>query len=163
MSDLFYTERIDIDGFEFLVEYYYDPDTGPPWDQCDGHGPVRMAEQRYARNVSKRPGERPLRGIRDTYLYDWQAAAKLARKDKWGPGGVHEAVQEDFEYLRTWLQEDWWYCGVEVKLALQPQYNDSLWGVESYKDYHLTSAKEQARELLRQYLNDIERGALRKE
>lgn len=165
MNDQFREERIEVDGFQFEVRYFYDQDSGPPWEECDGHGPVRV----LGRSNHKRPGERPMCSGRDTYLYDWQAAAKLARKDGWNtepydaPKRVERAVQADFEYLLAYVREKWHYCGVEVKMVLHPQYNDALWRVETYKDYHLESAKEQARELLHLYLDDIESGKLRKE
>ena len=162
MNDEFDDEVIDIDGFQFDVRYRYDSDAEPPWQQCDGRGPVRLVTGHY-RRPPKRPGERPMRGTYNTFLYDWQEAMKIAKRDKWGPGARAEAVQQDFEYLRAYVQEYWFYCGVEVKMALHPQYNDALWGVETYKDYHKESAREQARDLLRQYLDDIESGKLRKE
>lgn len=163
MNDQFHEESIEVDGFEFDVRYRYDRDAEPPWQQCDGHGPVRPAVRHNYKRLDKRPGERPMLGAYNTFLYDWQEAMKIAKRDKWGPGTPAEAVQQDFEFLRAWIQEDWVYCGVEVKMVLQPQYIDSLWGVETYKDYHRESAKEQAQELLRQYLDDIESGKLRKE
>ena len=151
------TELIDINGFVVQVAYYDDYDSEPPWED-DGHGPVRYEDSA----TGKRPGERIMRtgDGRGRYLYDWQAACKLARKDKWGPGKPHEAAQADMDFLAGFTRGDWGWAGVKVMLELYPQYEDSLWRVESYKNYHVTCAEELAQELVNRYLDDIEKGVL---
>lgn len=52
-------DTIELRGFTFRVDIRPDDSTGAPWDEHDGHGPVR-----YDRGVSaateKRPGDRVL-------------------------------------------------------------------------------------------------------
>lgn len=58
-----------------------DEDSGPPWENCDGHGPV----SEWRPKDSKRPGEVVLHEYRGSCrFYDWQDAMKLAKRDGWG-------------------------------------------------------------------------------
>lgn len=107
------------------VRWYYDQDSGPPWEQADGHGPVRNLN--HARD--KRPGERPFG--HHGWFYDWQEAIKIAKRDGWGPGTPAEAVEADFKYLKGWVNDDWFYCGYVVEIDGHPEYSDSLWGIDS--------------------------------
>jgi hypothetical protein len=151
----------DVPGKTFVALVQYDEDSGPPWEQCDGHGPVRCVAARYQR-VAKRPGERVLHQDRHrAYLYDWQTATKQARKDGWdaaphgAPGRIERAVQADFDRLRGWLADDWHYVGVSVRM-LGPDgtpvqatgaYDYALWGIESDAEgYILETAMELAHE-----------------
>lgn len=155
-AHVFDTAVVVQDGFECQVTYYYD-DAEPPWDNECGHGPVRHVRSRNG----KRPGERPVHTDRgDVYLYDWQAAAKLAREE-WGVKDIQAAVQADFDYIRGYIQGRWWYCGVKVALTLHPQYETTLWRVDSLDDYHKACARELAGEVLAEYLDDIEKGKLK--
>ena len=62
-------------GRNFRISIHHDSDMGAPWDEHDGHGPVRSVSARYGlrhRGI-KRPGERVLHNDRNgTWLYDWQ-------------------------------------------------------------------------------------------
>jgi len=153
----FETDIIDVDGYTFAVGYYYDNDSGAPWEDNDGHGKMRLKK-----NIPKRPGERPMRADNgDTWFYDWQEACQRARKDGWGHGGIHAAVQADFDYIKGYLDGFWWYCGVEVVMTLRPEYTTALWRVETHKDYPKEVARELAREVINEYLDDIEAGKLK--
>lgn len=133
-------------GHTITVEWYYDHDMGPPWEEHDGHGPVSEWTRR-----SKRPGERVLHRHRFTArYYDFAAAVKIARKEKWdappyktGTPGEQavRAVEADFEHLRRWVNERWWWCGytAEARDATGKLiWNDALWGIESNEIDHFT-------------------------
>jgi hypothetical protein len=169
-------DTIELRGLTFRVDIRPDDSIGAPWAEHDGHGPVRS--ERYTpgsthRNV-KRPGERVLYTDRGySWLYDWQGAMELAKKDGWGigpdqlaaltsklgraptPGEIRvAAVQRDFDYCRGYLAGDWQWCGVIVTLLdvdIKPvqensvtQCFESLWGMESSDYRHID---ETAREL----------------
>ena len=140
MNDEYGGEILEVEGVKVNVVYTYDTDTEAPWDNCDGHGPVSEWTTR-----DKRPGERVLCQDRNfKQYYDWQAACKLARKE-WGSKDIEAAVQADFDYLRAWCNDNWQYVGVRVAVS---NVEDSIWGVETYKDYHMEYAKDMARELV---------------
>lgn len=138
-----------IDGFN--VRYVYDTDADMPWENSEGHGPVRKTRTpHWHRYSGKKPGERPLnkpdRGEYQ-YYYDWQAATKAARVDGWNtvlydaPNRVQRAVQADFDFLRGYLREDWCYVGVVIE-DKDGNELDSVFGVETFKDYHREHARE---------------------
>lgn len=145
--------------FRFLTER--DDDHGHPWDEEDGHGPVRYV--RGAITLTKRCGERVLKSDRwGAWLYDWQKAAKLARQDGWNaepfdaPHRIQRAVQADFDRMRGYLNDDWGYVGVCVILLdadgaeATDRYDNALWGIESdCKVYHEEVAHQLADEIVR--------------
>jgi len=135
---------------KYTAKLYYDTDSGMPWDDCDCHGPVRRSNYPHGSSGDKRPGERPLNSPdRHEYqfYYDWQAACKKAREEGWNaepydaPNQVARAVEADYQFLRAFLRQDWYYVGIVIEDA-HGRMLDSVWGVESYKDYHLTMAQE---------------------
>lgn len=85
-------------GRQFVARVHRDEDMGVPWEEHDGHGPVRLLD----RNESKRPGE-VLMGQR--YAYDWAEALVIAERDGWdsdpigAPNRAERAVRADFERL----------------------------------------------------------------
>lgn len=138
MSDCFEIEIVEHQGLKFQIKYHYDHDMGRPWDNSDGHGPVRECNARHqtSYDTEKRPGEIPLndpdRGHYQFY-YDWEAAMKSARADGWGLGAEElaklthklghipskgeicvEALKADIKFLRGWLNDDWHYVSVDV-------------------------------------------------
>jgi hypothetical protein len=147
-------------GREYVAELHFDDHHGAPWIENDGHGPVSEWTTR-----SKRPGEiilsQDTRGRARRY-YDFAAACKLARADKWNakPYGVPgetprqraaKAAKADFEYLKAWCNDDWHYCGVIVRAADDCKccgQSESLWGIESNCDEYIKEvAQELAQEL----------------
>jgi hypothetical protein len=81
-----------------------------------------------------------------------------------------EAVRRDFEYLQGWCEDKWSYTGVVVKLMLpdedgdlvesdDPELEDALWGVETYDDYHMEQAYENASNILAVYKEKLEQAA----
>lgn len=154
------SREIERAGRTYVVRIVRDENADAPWENSDGHGPV-SAE----RHGPKAPGEWLLCGGRQSYskrYYDAQAAMAQARRDSWGLAPAQlsaltdklgraptrgdicaEAVRLDFEYLRAWLRDEWWYVGVVVTLRDEHCCNseracmrhshltESLWGIES--------------------------------
>lgn len=164
---------IEVDGYTFNVTFEHDGDSGPPWLREDGHGRVRSSGHAHwqGEGVSdKKPGERPLNTARNRdiqYYYDWQEACHRARVEGWNakpydaPNRVHRAVLADFKYLQGWLNGDWEYVCITVTLANRTEYTSCIGGVETHKDYHLEFAEELAREVINEYLDDMEKNELK--
>lgn len=139
MSGYQHDEVVSRYGYNFKVTFERDEGMDAPWKESDGHGPVHRHEADW-----KAPGFRPLNGEGDwrrvargrniLWMYDWQAAIKLARKDGWGcddevakeyyqkPASeltlkqrCAAAVAWDFDHLRRWLNDDWWWVCVGVR------------------------------------------------
>lgn len=150
-------------GREFTVRFQHDDCSDAPWEMSDGHGPVSDWTTR-----DKLPGERLLNSDRgrSRRFYDFAEATRVAKKDGWGlcPDDiaklaaklgrqptrkqiVREAVERDFEFLRSWCNDEWHYCGVIVEHA-ESGKSTSCWGVEDNAyDYLETLAHELAGEL----------------
>lgn len=109
-------------GFKFSVTTEHDPDTPPPWENCEGHGPVTDWVRR-----SKLPGELMLSysGSSARY-YNYKEACRIALRDKWGARGdtagltryqiAALAALEDYEHLKAWCNNEWAYHLVIVTL-----------------------------------------------
>lgn len=149
------SETLVVDGVEVKVTYTYDEDSDPPWENCDGHGLVTGWMRR-----DKLPCERVLcedhrggcngHGMRR--YYDWQEACRRARKEGWNaepydaPNRIERAVQNQFDYFKAWCDDEWCYVGVCVSVGT---VEDSVWCVETWKDYHKEYAREMAEGLVR--------------
>jgi ketopantoate reductase len=167
------TTTIEVDGYTFGVTIERDNDSGPPWKECDGHGDVRQALRPHwqGEGVSdKKSGERPMNKPdrnHQQFYYDWAGACKKARAEGWNaqpydaPNRVHRAVLADFKYMQDYLAGDWEYVTVEVTLANRTEYTSCVCGVEMHNDYHLEFAEELAREVVGEYLDDMEKGQLK--
>ena len=156
-------DTIEVMGLKFAVTFDYDQDIGAPWDQADGHGPVRIGRKHRDGESDKSPGDRPMNcaGWRETqYYYEWAEACKLARKDGWNaepfdaPNRVQRAVQADFDYLSAWITGDWHYVVVGVCQVDADDNEVGAWdycgGVETYSDYHHEFAREMAEGMAKQ-------------
>lgn len=178
-----HTETISHEGRRFVVNLYPDNFHGAPWDECDGHGPVRELD----------PGEPLQRGEvlfydnprgRDRWAYGFGAALVQAWREGWGldpedlqrlrdrigrkptKGQIRaEAVRKDMRYLRGYLAQDWCYVGVCVQLLgpdgepVGNEFGHALWGVESAGDYWEEVARDIADEILSEH-RDAWRAAL---
>ena len=114
-------DRIERNGRTYKVSWYYDDAIGEPWKHHDGHGAVTEWERR-----DKKPGELVLcedRGSRR--FYDFQHAVKVARNEGWNAKPYKfnskreqaaAAARADFEYLRGWCENDWFWCWIQVVL-----------------------------------------------
>lgn len=164
MSEHYDSFEFELEGVLFEARIYADEDADAPWDNEEGHGPVRCVR----RGEQKRPGERPLHNDRgDVWLYDWAEACKLARKDGWNappydaPNRIERAVQADFDRMRTFLSGYWGYVGIGVALAGDDDapapsdgdfFENALWGVASDDNAYL---REVAEDLARPILAEM--------
>ena len=128
----------------FAVTLSADDFNDPPWDRSEGHGPVRAIND--LSREKKRPGERVLWGERNTtWLYDWQAACKLARRGGWtaepydAPNRIERAVKANYDFLRSYLRGDWGYAVIRVEAMKGDEClgTDVLGGVETNDDAYL--------------------------
>jgi hypothetical protein len=100
-NDVYNTEHRahpDYPGFTLVVKSHYDYDRWQPWEECDGHGPVREEHgARYSspwtHGTGKRAGEVELCYEEGTsWFYDVQAALKQARREGWGLSPERDAA-----------------------------------------------------------------------
>lgn len=128
---LFDGEIFEHGGRKFKFEEDYDQDMRAPWEEYDGIGIVSEWTNR-----DKYPGERVLSTERYGYskrYYDFQATMKKAKQEGWGLSPedkeklakrlgrtptkgdiVAEAVEKDFEYCRSWANNEWHWVFVGV-------------------------------------------------
>jgi hypothetical protein len=162
-------------GHTFKLTIERDDDMGEPWKEHDGHGIVSDWTTR-----DKAPGERVLVEDRNhKRYYDVKASTKLARKDGWGCShstmdevdgkrvfksghktkgeAIACAVDEDFERMRAWCNDDWYWAYAMVRLldedGEETSEYDTLSGVESDAGSYWD---EVARELADQIVSRIE-------
>ena len=139
-------------GLYAIVKIEYDTDYNPPWENSDGHGVVSDWEHRE---------ERDRRWVLcqdrwDYRYYDWRETMNIAKRDGWSRSGdIMDAVRSDYEYLRAWCNDNWYYVGLIVELY---DANDELiseescWGYESYcEDYLCSEARSWLRYMLVNY------------
>lgn len=138
-------------GVLFTLTTERDLDMGRPWEEHDGHGVIRVVD----RVASKRPGERVLyRDNWSAYLYDIPATLAKAKAEGWGDGDertakerIADAVERDYERMKAWVNDDWWWMGIIVTLKVgKHTYRQSVWGIESdvEDDYIMQTARELA-------------------
>lgn len=164
-------DTFEYEGFTFIVQFVYDGNSGRPWEEGDGHGPVREVRMNEHGQPAKKPGERILNRNSNSrseciYAYDWAEACRLAKKDGWNtepydaPNRVERAVQADFNHLAGWVNGDWHYIGVivnqwvtddsGVRMSLD-DYDNSLWRVENDDQSRTDIAYELAAQLVYQF------------
>lgn len=133
-------DTIERDGFTLRARIEHDSDTGAPWEEHDGHGPVSDWTRR-----DKLPGELLLcYDGRQKRFYDFAEACRIARRDGWNAAPYQvegetprqraaRAALADFEHLRGWCNDSWNWCGVVVtaERAGVELGRASLWGIES--------------------------------
>jgi hypothetical protein len=167
-----YTETIETEpdafGRFFRATIVSDESGDTPWENSDVHGPV----SEWRALDSKAPGERVLcRDRGRARFYDVAEASRIARNG-WGcvkDGHVHRtpgeeracAIEQDFQRLRAWCNDEWWYVGVVISLWQTVDDEEapteladhlaSLWGIESDSFDYLT---ETANELLSEARED---------
>ena len=156
-----YDDTLEQCGITVRIRYEPDYDSNPFED--DGHGDIRQVYS-FWNCPDKRPGEVILHSNRgDYWLYDYQGAVQKAKADGWGCRSPSEgltksqiaaqAVDEDMTFLRGFLQDDWGYVGI-ICTAVDDDGEeideDSCWGFETYRDYHLEAGREMAQALAEQ-------------
>lgn len=141
------TKTLTRDGVEILIQHVHDEYANAPWDNEDGHGPVSDWTRR-----DKRAGELVLCSDRDSKrYYDYAEAVRIAKRDGWGPGKPHEAARADYDRLRAWCNDQWYYIGIVATIGNVA--HASLWGIESdsSEEYLIEVENELADEALAEY------------
>lgn len=150
---------LERNGKRYRVQIERDEDMGAPWEEHDGHGIVSEWTSR-----AKRPGELVLCEDRGSKrYYDVRESTKIAKKEGWDappysgtPGQkATRAVRADYERLRGWCADEWYWVGVvvtEICVCDRGHEHDgdsrSLWGIESDAgDYLLEVANKLIDEL----------------
>jgi hypothetical protein len=116
-----YEENIDFDssilpdGCTAKYTMSHDESAQAPWEECDTLGAVE-----WVRDAGiKSPGQKVLfkegRG-RGGLLYDYQGAIKKARADGLSGSKAVEVVNNEFEWLRSYLNNDWHYVVLSVEI-----------------------------------------------
>lgn len=149
-------KTITRNGREYRVSIVRDDIMRVPWEEEDGHGPVTEWTNR-----AKLPGELVLAEDRGSSrrFYDFAAAMKQARAEGWNAPPYRDdetkgeraakAVRADFERLREWCNDEWWYVGVvvEPKCSCCGEWKDaeseSIWGIESDAGDYLDEVAEE--------------------
>ena len=132
------TIACEVDGFRVVATIVADNDSEAPWESEDGHGPVSDWTNR-----PKSPGERVLCEDREyRRYYDVQEAMAIAKRDGWGPSQGEDtpgqraarAVEADFQALRAWCRDEWWYCGLVLSVyragVALDEHAASLWRID---------------------------------
>ena len=127
-----------VDGFRIVARVHSDDCGLVPWEEDSFHGPVSDWTTR-----DKRAGEMVLSENRGSRLYyDFAEACRIALRDEWGVEGMigtrrqiaAEAARRDFEYLRAWCNDEWYYCGIVMEVyrggVCIDDHAASLWGIE---------------------------------
>lgn len=162
------------DGLTFRVTFPQDDISEAPWERDNGHGHGPVSEWRangYDGNRNKRAGEMVIcTDGSHARFYDYEAACKTALADGWGydgksaeawvatglmtrKGAAAMAALEDFNRLRRWCNDEWFYVGVVVELLDdegEPMgETEATWGIESDADDYLAeTAHELAGEII---------------
>lgn len=148
-------------GWKIKVEIEYDRDSGPPDKEGDGHGETyRKAGYNYP-DEHEREWEL-WSGHYEWLIYDFKASMKKALKEDWDAppyktGSKQEqalrAVKADYEFLRRYYNDDWWYVGMIVTLLDEDDNElgqDSCWGFDSGSmDYITEQVRDWAARLIK--------------
>jgi hypothetical protein len=149
-------------GRAYRADILRDEYMGAPWQEHDGHGEVSDWTTR-----DKRPGELVLSTDgHHKRFYDFAGAVKTAKAEGWNaapyfPPGKEtkgqraaKAARADYEHLRRWCADLWFWAGVVVKPICEccgtPDESRaaSVWGIESESmDYLREVARELADEM----------------
>lgn len=147
-----------VKGYDVTARIVRDEDMGPPWKEHDGHGPVSDWTSR-----AKRAGELVLNEDRGSRrYYDFAEAVKIAKRDGWGPGAPHEAARKDFEAMRAWCNDEWWWVGIVLSVSRNgvelSDHAASLWGIDAnHPQGNNDYLTEIANELLPEALKEAEK------
>lgn len=128
----------------------------------------RFYDVAEATRIAKREGwglgDEGLQALIQRKEYNWRNAHNKGRlvklpplsgpMEKPTPGEITaQAVENDFEYLQSWCNDEWRYVGACVRHVSQDpddRYSYATWGIESNADDYLTvTAHELASECLR--------------
>ena len=148
MIDVYKVRHITHPGRAMTVELIYDQGYEPPWECDNGCGVV--SEWRYGQPPDDEC-EWELCWDRGSYrVYNWVETLEKAKREGWGDMSAEaivtcsqklgrlatdtdlllEVVRKDFERLKSWCDNDWYYIGISVTDDESGEC-DSLWGIES--------------------------------
>ena len=126
-------------NIEYEVKYWYDQYHGAPEIEFDAHGHILLLDfdptdpEEVEERVSQgHPlfGEEfamraPLMRLLSEYRfgknakwYDFVTSMNVATEE-WGvsPDKAYDAVEKDYEYLRGWYNNDWYWIGITIRRA----------------------------------------------
>lgn len=191
MSNTYNTDTREIDGRKYRIEWQYDDTYGRPEAESDGHGvcaDINFDPTTFGEDHDPEDGELDLEEVvrhkmmrvldtasrRQTWyrVYDVWETMKVAKKDGWGvanPAGltpdeiIAKAIDNDFNYLQGWYNDDWYWCGITVMILDEegdPTGDEaSLWGLTSDDaECHEEVIKELVSEIQRQVKREAEKG-----
>lgn len=141
-------------GMQYRVDYYADHDSGPPQRVSDGHGVVTeqgydlsdpevrelIAESATEDMAMRMPLFKLLHANRGHFLYYDTVASISKAIHEWGckPEEAPAAVEQDYEYLRGWYDNDWHYMTIQVtKLDENGEETDDYQIVGGYESLML--------------------------
>ena len=124
---------IAISGIQFEVKIVPSHDAQKPWEDA-GNGSVREASASWTGHPALKAGEKVLHQNRHHYwIFDYAGATKQAKAESWGIGDdgwaaltkklgreptskevTKAAVDKNFDYLKSWLSNDWGYVDVGI-------------------------------------------------
>src|SRR5262245_28289109 len=166
----------EYEGHKFRVEIARDDDMQEPWKEHDGHGVISEWTSR-----GKYAGEKVLASDRGTSFryYNIQETMAIAKQDGWGASEKGQeqlaaklgrkptkgeltalAVDEDFERMKAWCDDEWYWVYVRVVLLkedpdarggfFETVFDTSLGGIDGsdQEDYLTDMAYELAGEVL---------------
>ena len=166
-------DSIELRAGLFATVYIdHDKCYGKPWEEEDGHGIIEERRTNYTGYIPTAPGERVIFKDRNYgYVYDEKGTLERARSEGWGLSEkdrqgltqrqiTAEAVRRDMESMRAWLNDEWHYCTVTVRITDSEGMeiaNASLGGVsDECPDYLTGAANEVLSEALAQLPDALE-------
>lgn len=150
-------------GNKFRLYLSYDDCGETPWENDEGHGIVSDWTNR-----DKKPGELVLCTDRHDIkrFYDFQESMKIAKRDDWNVApfdghktkGIqaYKSVMSDFENLKDWCENKWWYAVLHVVLldenGEETDYEEYLGGVYDgygavFHEFIMDCAQDKANEI----------------
>jgi hypothetical protein len=169
---------VEYAGLRFAVAVERDDDSTPPWENEDGHGAISdwQRRERTTDGHVKAPYERILCDDGRNYcssvrVYDMRESMRIAKREGWGLGPdelaalakrlgrapktgdvLAESVERDYQRMRAWCNDEWFYVGVVVTLqdvdGNDTPETESIWGIESdSEDYLAEVAQELAQRI----------------
>ncbi len=153
-------DEVEFGDLTFKVKFERDDDTDASWERGDGYGIISDNTDR-----PKHPAERVIGHTEygRRRLYDISGSMKKALAEGWdappytGTKGERaaRAVEADYKYHDEWLRDLWEFVGVTIT-CVETGAEDSCWGFETYKDYHMEAAWEMIESLAQQQKEALE-------
>jgi hypothetical protein len=165
MSDDFNTQiytdpRTNI---EYEVKYWYDLDQREPDAEFDGHGHIlvldfdptdeRAVEDRVSEGLlsdeftMRAPLMRLVNDHRHSHTakwYDFVASLNVA-VEQWGvaPDKAYDVVEKDYEYLRGWYNNEWYWIGATVRRAYESDpWHEEVFSVGGFESLILNNDED---------------------